>query len=169
MPIPITHLEERLSLVYVNAVVAKAGAQLLEPKGHEYGIDGHVQGIRKLPNGSYHPVGYMFMAQIKATINSIMRDDCIVYDMDVEAYNKLCDWEGSSECILVVCCLPKDETDWLSVDENQLVLKRCCYWSYRPTKETSNTSKKRITIPRSQVFDVAAVQKLLSEAGMKFP
>lgn len=169
MAIPTTHQQERLSLAYVQAVVANAGAQLLEPTGHEYGIDAYIQGVRRLPNGKFHPTGFMVMAQIKSTITSTIREDVIVYDMEAEAYNKIATMEGPTDCVLILCCLPRDSAEWLVANEDQLILKRCCYWMRIPKAPTTKSDSKRVFIPRTQTLTAEAVRRLLSEAGMINP
>lgn len=169
MPIPTTHLQERLSLAYVQAVVANAGAQLIEPQGHEYGVDAYIQGVRRLGNGKFRSVGFMFMTQIKATITSEMTPEHIIYDMEADAYNKLATWEGSTFCVLVVCCLPRNEVNWITTNEQNLIMRRCCYWTDVPLTPVTNDSKKRIRIPRTQAFTPEAVRGLLSRAGMSNP
>jgi hypothetical protein len=169
MPIPTTHQQERLSLAYVQAVVASAGAQLIEPTGHEYGIDAHIQGIRRMADGSFNTTGFMVMLQVKATMTSELRDDVVVYDMKAKAYNKLAAMEGPTECVLVLCCLPSDEEQWCVIDEEQLTLRRCSYWTRIPRGAIPANSQKRIFIPRTQIFTPDAVRFLLTKTGMINP
>jgi hypothetical protein len=58
--------------------------------------------------------------------------------------------------------LPDGETEWLNQDETELRLRRCAYWlSLRGAAARAATSSVRVTIPRANVFDTAAVTRLL--------
>jgi len=157
MPIPPEHIRERLSVAYVSAVVANAGYSLWNGPSTEYGTDGMIQKIRKLPNGKYHATGDGVMLQIKGTINSEIRGSEIVYNMKVDAYNKLVDWEGDMPCILVLMCLPRQPSHWAHHSEDMLSIKRCCYWKHIEEPKTLNNSNKTIYIPRAQQFTTQAV------------
>jgi len=45
MPVPDTHIQERLSVAYVSAVVSRAGYLFWLPPGIEYGTDGMIQKV----------------------------------------------------------------------------------------------------------------------------
>ncbi len=163
MPIPLEHIQERLSVAYVSAVVARAGFSLWNGPSTEYGTDGMIQRIRKLPNGQYHGTGDSIMIQIKATITSELKGKDVIYDMRIDAYNKLANWEGDTPCLLVLLCLPRSADEWLYLDEDNLLLKKCCYWKHICDPPSGNQSQQRIHIPRSQVFDAKAVSYLFNE------
>lgn len=162
MPIPETHIMERLSVAYVRAVAAKAGACLYFTDGSEYGTDGILQEIREFPNGKYAPSGYMISVQIKATTRCIRNEDQIVYDLEADAYNKIVTNEGVP-IILVVFSVPTNSDDWISIDELSLTVRECCYWSVLSGNPTSNSSSKRITIPRRNLFTADSVESMFSE------
>jgi len=109
--------------------------------------------------------GFLFHCQLKATTTSELRDHNVIYDMKVEAYNKLVGWEGSSPCILVLFRLPKNSNEWLSLDEEQLLLKNCCYWEHVTGSHSTNNSRKRLIIPRSQTFTPDTVIELLEKVS----
>ena len=161
MPIPESHLKERLSVAYVKTVSAKAGAQYMTPDGAEYGTDGSISRVTILPDGSFSNTGWTFHCQLKATINWIEQEDHIAYDMDPDAYNKLVTWEGNSPCLLILLRLPSNEQEWLNLDEESLILKNCCYYKHLIGSRTDNTSSIRIRIPRNQLFTPEAVNFLL--------
>lgn len=165
MPIPPDHIKERLSNAYVSAVVARAGATFT-PKHPEYGTDAYIQSVTQLPSGKYAPTGHLFLCQLKATTTSELEDDYVVYDMEVQAYNKLANWEGTAPCILVLFRLPKNPEEWLTLDEEQLLLKRCCYWLHITGPPSTNESSQRIRIPRTQMFTPEAVTELLEKVKL---
>ena len=155
MPIPREHLQERLSYAYVEAVVARAGAALAVP--HDYGDDGHIQLINRLPNGKYCNTGYLFHCQIKASTTTTIQNDVIAYEMEVEAYNKLASWEGHAPILLLLLRLPDRYEDWISISEERMILQQCCYWYHNLGPCTENTSTKTIHVPRTQIFTPESV------------
>lgn len=161
MAIPLTHVEEDLQIAYTQAVVAKAGA-VFDPPGHDYGTDGTIWEVQTLPSGKCTKTGSHIVCQLKATINCSLGADYVVYDMDPKAYNKLANWQGPTPVILVLFRLPRDPEQWLELDEEQLLLKNCCYWTRILEPPTTHSSSIRITIPREQVFNPDAVVDLLA-------
>jgi hypothetical protein len=162
MPIPPEHMKERLSIAYVSAVAARAGVACRPTTAPEYGTDVHIVKVKKLDNGKYVDTGYILNCQVKATSNFEIQGDNIAYDMDAEDFNKLATWEGGS-CVLILFCLPKTSEEWLSVNEEELILKRCCYWAQISDPPTTNKSSRRITISRSQLFTPESVNYLLEK------
>ena len=161
MPIPPSHIKERLSVAYVTAVVARAGSALSFTNGSDYGTDAYISEVIETPNGKFTESGISLKCQIKSTTSFSLISNNVVYDMEVGAYNKLATRQGR-DCILVLLCLPNDAAEWLSLNENQLIIKKCCYWFYISGPKSANTSSHRIRIPRSQVFAPQAVIDLLT-------
>jgi hypothetical protein len=64
--------------------------------------------------------------------------------------------------LLVVLDLPDDQATWLTADVDQLVIRRCAYWlSLHGMPETPNAANVTVSIPRANVFDVAAITRLM--------
>ena len=160
MSIPLDHIKERLSLSYVSAIVARAGAACRPVPSPEYGTDAYIIKINKLPNGKVVETGVIIPCQIKSTTKCEFNDDSVIYDMEVDSYNKLIEWEGI-DVLLIVFCLPKNDDEWVSIDENQLVMKNCSYWIHLSGTPSPNKSSQRIFIPRSQIFTPESVKVLL--------
>ena len=160
MAIPPTHMESELSMAYIQAVVASAGAYYTSYKAPEYGIDFLIHSVANMVSGSYSFTGVPLLCQIKSTIDWIERGDSILYDLDAEAYNKLVALEGKT-AILIVFKLPKKQNEWLECTENCLELRNCCYWIFLDGAPTPNTRTVRISIPRTQVLDPDAITGLL--------
>jgi len=63
-------------------------------------------------------------------------------------------------------CLPLTSDEWLSQDEERLCLHKCCYyWQPSDRSETLNSEKKRIYIPRDQIFTVDALTILMDDTN----
>ena len=159
MSLPLNYKMEHLHFAYVRAVAAKAGANCTRPE-NDYGVDLRINKVRTKPDGGFADTGFLFHCQLKATTNLKVEDDYVVYDMEAGAYKNLVEWKGGW-IILIVFKLPKDEQEWLSVTEDVLCMKDCCYWIHLREESSTNESSKRIRIPRNQLFDPQAVTDLL--------
>lgn len=163
MAVPIQSIEESLSVAHVGAIVSKAGATFnLVP--NDYGVDVSVRNIQSF-NGKLMDLGTSFDCQLKSTINWSEKDDHIVYDVEIDTYNKLIFREKNSSvpCLLVVLCLPRDESQWLSSTEEGLLLKKSCYFYHLKGEFHKNTAQARIKIPIANRLTPEAVQELIAK------
>ncbi len=159
MPIPPNLVKQELHFAYFRAVVADAGATAAPPTP-DIGIDFVVSGARIRNETKFAPTGLSFLCQLKSTTDWKISGDHVVYVVDADAYNKLAELKKGLG-ILILYALPTDGTEPLSVTEEMLRLRKCCYWYRIPRAPTTKTSSKTIYIPRSQVFDRHAVTHLL--------
>ena len=158
MLLPRSHMQERLCEAYVSAVVARAGLKIVGLFQREYGVDAYIQGFKQLLNGETTESGPILECQLKSTTTSTMRNGKIIYDMEVNAYNKLVSVDGR---ILLLYCMPDNINHWLEVNEEKLVLKTCCYWDYIAGDWSNNRSKKRIFVPNNQLFTPESAIELM--------
>ncbi len=165
MPIPVRHLMERLHLAYVHAVAARAGTTCTI-YDQDYGLDVVINDVVNITDArgrrTFEATGVLFHCQLKATTTCQKRGGFVLYDMDVDAYNKLIRWRGASPCYLLLFHLPNDEMEWVNLSEEQLLLKKCCYWILLRGSESHNTSTERIQIPESNLFTPDVVRELLA-------
>ncbi len=60
--------------------------------------------------------------------------------------------------------LPEDEMAWTEQGEDHLLLRRCAYWmSLKGMGPTTNTATIRLAIPRTNLFSVDALQRLMDK------
>lgn len=159
------HIEEDLSKAYVLAVGAKAGLSVTFRDGHDYTVDGSLHEVSRV-NGRYHESGLSFDFQLKASKKCSTKDTSIIYDFDAETYNYLCqraENKYTTPIILLLLVLPEDESEWLSVSPEQMILKKACYWMKIDGNFTKNKETRRIEIPQKQLFDVSAIQSLIGQ------
>lgn len=165
MSLTTQHIEEALCRAYVEAVAGRAGVTISFPL-HDYGEDISFKSI-KVSNGRHRTSRTQLLAQLKASKNCIFTKEAVGYDLEAKAYNDLVykteDGLGSP-FILIVLCLPKNPAEWLEVSEEQLLLRKCCYWHHLVGEPTNNVGTKRIFIPRSQLFTPDALKDLLEQA-----
>ncbi len=158
--LPTQTIEELLSVSCVSAIIARSG---FSPNAisKDYGVDLEVRRIGI--NGTQRiDLGSFLDLQLKASINWSLTSAHVVYDIEADAYNRLVFRRDNSSipCALVLCCLPKDSSTWISVGEEELVIRKCCYYHFIEGDETTNTSSKRLHIPRNQLLTPAAITAL---------
>ena len=88
MALPKEHLMGQLHIAYVTAVTARAGATYNSIK-QDYGVDGRISEIVRLPNGKFTESNWLFNCQLKATTRFGIKNEQVSYEMDVDAYNRL--------------------------------------------------------------------------------
>lgn len=160
----IPHCKESLSRAYVTAVVGRALHKINWNSDYDYGIDGYVRELAK--RGSRHfETGLGFDFQSKTTTSWTLNGQNIIYDLEADAFNDLASRAGTGALpfILILLCIPSDDTIWLDVSPDRLIIQKCAYWLQVDGILTPNTATKRIHIPISNVFTPASVIQILSD------
>jgi len=58
--------------------------------------------------------------------------------------------------------MPKQSDEWITVSDEDTVLKRCAWWcSLKGQDDTKNESKKRIGLPASQKLTPGELRRLI--------
>ncbi len=154
------HRQEALCRAYVQAVAELAGVATSVPVP-DYGVDLSLREI--VQRGQRHLDGRLQLdLQLRSTTRAHLTEAHVGHDLDVPTHDFLREL-SSVCCLLVVLVLPDEEAQWLSQSIEELVLRRCAYWcSLRGADPARTVSSVRISIPRSQVFSVQAVQEMLN-------
>ncbi len=163
MTVPIQSIEESLSVAHVGAIVSRAGATFnLIP--NDYGVDVSVRKIQSF-NGKLMDLGTAFDCQLKSTINWQEKNGFIIYDVEIDTYNKLIFRQKNSSipCLLVILCLPRDKTQWLVMSEEGLLLKKNCYFLHLKGNMSDNKNQTRIKIPVENRLTPESVTKLIEK------
>ena len=154
------HRKQTLSRAYVQAIVGKVGCNLSVPDP-DYGIDLRISNVEETNRGRVD-TGHTIAIQLKATHDYERRDGHIIYDLESRNYNILARVDVGTPAILVLLCLPKSDSEWLSITEDCLTLRRCAYWiSLRGRTISANTRTVRVEIPCDQVFSPAGLQAMM--------
>ena len=79
----------------------------------------------------------------------------------VDRYDRLREPGSPLPKLLVVLILPNDPTQWLTLDENSLIARRCAYWvSLKGAPMSDNGTGQTIAIPRSQNLTVEGLRNV---------
>ena len=148
---------ERLSMAYAHAVAARAGYVTAVYDLDRDGIDLRIQA-----GGDMRPA---LELQMKATINLRQTDaENFSFRLPVRNYNLL-RIRTMTPRLLVVLDLPRDEQQWLTITEDQLVIRHRAYWlNLRDYEETSYPERVPVPIPRANLFDVAGLRDLMAQS-----
>lgn len=161
MATPTEHAQEQLSRAYVRAVAAKARVKY-EWNDEDYGIDGEFQLIGENPGGGVFPNGRPVEFQLKASTNCHDQGQEVAYDLDVEVYNNLLEYEDIVGCVcLLVYDMPDDETAWLDCTADELILRTCCYYWIPSGTPSNNSQTKRIKMATDDTLTPASLPSLV--------
>ena len=149
--------KEALSIVYVKALAVRAGYVTAQLDFDRDGIDMEI-----------HAGGQMRPAigiQLKATTNlGNAENGCFTFPLKVRNYESLRS-ETQTPRLLVVLDLPKDENQWMTVNVDELVLRRCVYWiNLRGYGETTNQYSVTVKIPEENVLNVESLCTLMDQS-----
>ena len=149
--------QEALSRVYVRAIAARAGYTTSTPSPDRDGVDLQIQA-----GGAMRPA---LDVQLKATVGLERRGDGrLRYRLKRRNYDLLC-IETQTPRLLVVLDLPRDEDRWMTVTEDELVLRHRAYWSsLQGCKETANKESVTVEIPEGNLFDVGSLRRLMERS-----
>ncbi|MBI5514607.1 MAG: DUF4365 domain-containing protein [Deltaproteobacteria bacterium] len=158
------HVREGLSAAYIQAVAFRAGYSC-SARTHDYGIDGSINDVQVRagdPRRRFE-TGFGIDLQAKAWQNGALTDATVRYDLEARSQQDLVETHRGRPLILVVLALPEDPEAWLTVTPEHLLLRRCAWWTHlRGQAPTTNEQRVRVALPRSNVFDVAAVQGMMA-------
>lgn len=175
-PLSPNDIEAELSYAYLHAVAARAGVGCKVGSRHDdnAGVDAELTAW-----GPFQDGGYLKEIDIKIQLKATtlaptrLRPDHLGYSLNgIKRYDALRDTTLTPR-LLVVLFLPEDAADWLSLDEEGLILRRCAWWmSLRGAPEATSTTRQTLYLPSSQRFDPEGLKHLcatLSHGPSRFP
>lgn len=151
-----------LSYAYLHAVAAKAGFGCKVGSRIDDGasVDAFVRVNERLdPNSVLW--NFDIEVQLKATKQALTESSgrYSYFFNGIDRLNRLREPGSPIPKLLVVLLLPSDPSQWLTLDENALIARRCAYWvSLKGAPASDNRSGQTIAIPRSQVLSVEGLR-----------
>jgi len=154
-------IEECLGRAYVYTVAGRAGGNLAGSI-KDYGTDGTFRDVLRC-NGRLFESGWSIDFQLKASKNCGFEENFIVFDLEADTYRQLLTRSnnGATPILLIVMALPTDAAHWLVHTEDELLMRRCCYWWQVEGEWSENTRTVRIRIPRTQQLTPNALTTLM--------
>lgn len=146
--------QEALSRAYAHAVAAQAGYVTAVYEQDRDGVDLRIQA-----GGAMRPA---LELQLKATSHlGEPRDGHFRFPLKLRNYDLLRN-KTQTPRLLVVLDLPKDESLWMTITADELILRRRAYWlNLKGAEETSNKTTVTVRIPERNVFAVDSLRNLM--------
>ena len=153
----VTDREEALSRAYAHSVAASAGYITAVYDYDRDGVDMRIQA-----GGSMRPA---LDFQLKATINlGESANGSFRFPLKRRNYDLL-RIETQTPRLLVVLSLPREESQWMTITADELVLRRRAYWvNLKGAAETTNQDSITISIPDEHLFDVPNLNTLMEQS-----
>jgi hypothetical protein len=157
-------IREQLSIAYIHAVASRAGYAWEPTKIDRDGIDGRVM-ARGVVVQNASVSSPMLGFQLKGTTTIAGSPDPIPFPLKQKNYDDL-RGRCAEPRYLALLVMPPDPAEWLHLNEDALVLRRCMHWlSLAKAPPTSNLTSTTVHIPRANVLDVAAMRSLIEAAA----
>lgn len=170
-PLNPNDIESEISYAYLHAVASHAGAGCSSANraSDGNGIDAIITGWGPFPNGGYLEE-IDIKIQLKATVGlPVENKGFLSYNLKgISRYNDLRSEVLATHRILIVLFLPPDSNDWLSISENELILKKCAYWvSLRGAPDATNSTGQTVYIPKNQIFNASNLKSIFEKLSRK--
>lgn len=105
--------------------------------------------------------------QLKATVNlrplKATGGELFSFQLKSENYESL-RVDSQTPRLLVVLYMPRVEGEWITITTDELVLRRCAYWLNLHGVPQTTANRPTVHIPKSQVFDVPGLQRLMEQS-----
>ena len=152
--LPLSERKAQLAVNYLRLVAAVAGFSVAHPDSDYDSID--------LTVSSRQGKRARLEFQVKCTSQALLgRDSNLRFSLSLKNYNDL-RLDTIIPRLLLVVLVPESPAEWLSLDEQQMVLRRCGYWvSLRNQPDTANTSSVVVTVPRINLLTPEALKTLM--------
>lgn len=147
-----------MSLVYARAVATRAGFSTSVPEPDRDSVDLRIQA-----GGPRRPA---LDLQLKATANlARLQAGILSFRLALKNYEDL-RVPIQTPRLLVVLELPKDESRWMTVTAEELVLRRLAYWLNLQQGHDEVIGRKTVTVrlPEQNIFDIEALRKLMQKS-----
>ncbi|MFN3852521.1 MAG: DUF4365 domain-containing protein [Spirosomataceae bacterium] len=160
------HIKESISISFIELIANYLGFSTDAPK-KDYGRDLSIFEIKyREENGSKRRIetGRELKIQAKSTtLKGIKQNkDYITYNLEAKTFNDLIDRKNANKpLILILFLLPENRTDWLTLNGEELIVRKCAYWYYpEDINHTTNLYSESIKIPTSNLITIDSFKEL---------
>lgn len=158
----LSHSKEQFSMAYVKAVASVAGFAVERISMDLDSVDVTIWSRNRA--GRIHSP--RLDVQLKCTATDVVKGDVIKYPLKRKNYDDLILENVLVPRILVVVLVPEDPREWLDQSEEHMVMRHCGYWiSLKGMPPTNNETSVSVEIPRTQVFSVDALKRIMAQIG----
>jgi hypothetical protein len=157
-------VKEELSLAYVHAVASRAGFAVETIRKDRDSVD-----LKIMARGRLHDLATLespeLSVQLKATQRDVAPGEDLYFDLPVHNHSDLAK-RTMVPRILVVFFMPNDATQWVTVTDEALTMRRGAFWmSLLGAPPSPNTSTHRVHLPQGQAFEPVTLRDLLTRVA----
>lgn len=146
---------EQLSLAYIKAVASFCGYNSGKAEVDDDSID--------LTISSSAGRKAKLDLQLKASGVIDSTGESFSFSLSIKNYNDL-RADSLAPRILVVLCMPPEQTQWIDHSVDQLMIKKCAYWvSLKNQPETQNTTSINVTVPTGNLVSPDGLHSLMQK------
>lgn len=147
---PTYTVQEKLSMAYLQAIIAKADFAMQENNRHVDNIGWDVTIFNKPTQEEFN----QYNAEIFAQVKSVMQDSETMFEESESTitYTLSKKYQSTPNRYLFVFVLPPNTTqdEWCKISKSELILKRCMYYIKMPAKAGKVViSKDNVLTPES--------------------
>ncbi|MCW7471781.1 DUF4365 domain-containing protein [Leptospira kanakyensis] len=158
----ITSRKELFSLAYIKALTSRLG---FNPG--TFSIDNDSADIcftvKNHPGRIKNPQIHF---QLKCTTIIPSKQDFIDFPLPIKNYNDLRGENVLCPRYLIIITIPKDEEEWITVGDDNLILKHSGYfYSLKHCPETDNEDNIRIKVPLSNKLSLKILAEMMDKAS----
>jgi len=172
-PLSDNDMESELSYAYLHAVASRAGMSCIPvPRiPDNRGVDAKITAYGPFPTQKrYTRLSVDIDIQLKATRQELPEtEDHFSYFLnDLACYNDLRAINLGRHHILIVLLLTGEQSQWLNITAEELILRKSAYWvSLYGAEESQNDSGVTIYLPKTNLLTVESLQCLASDCANK--
>ena len=157
-------IKEELSYAYVHAVASRAGFSCENVRRDRDSVDLHIRA-----RGRLHPESTLLSpqlaVQLKASVIDPLPDGAFDFRLTRKNYDDL-RMRSMIPRILVVFGMPGDPAAWVSLSDEELVLRRCAWWcSLLGLPDSPNEKYQEVRIDRKNTLTGEALLRLMVSAS----
>ncbi len=153
-------IKEELSHAYVHAVASACAFGFDRPTKDRDSVDVVLAAKGRLDLASVLMSPRLDL-QLKATCDFNESNGELSFRLKKKNYDELRLTDLMVPRILVVLILPSDQDQWLDVNADQLVARRCAFWCNLKGMPEITTETTTIKIPTANLFDVTTLKDLM--------
>lgn len=148
-------IKEHLALAYVYAVASRAGCSTELIRVDRNSVDITVKHVDVAAGPDEVREGVIDV-QVKAYVHDPPAGPIRYYLTNEKNFRDLRQAHCLYPKVLVVVLLPTDESTWMHLTEDALVLRRCGYW-----KSLVGSEDRTVVFPRENVLDGEALMRMM--------
>ncbi|MGL5943325.1 MAG: DUF4365 domain-containing protein [Waterburya sp.] len=158
--------KEEFSYGYLKTIGAKSGIAI---ENHGRSIDNQGIDIQAVYAGKLDNIHTPRIdAQVKCTSQDIEKEDYIHFPLETKAYELLINPFVYNPIILIVVLVPKNLNEWVNINNEQTVIKKCAYWiSLKGKKPSTNKNIITVKISKNNIITPESFSNIIKQEAEK--